>query len=157
AEGKAQQQRELHAARQLAAAEQRRAEEQSRAAAVLRRRAFSLAGALVLALLMGGAAVFFGDQARRGALTEQSNARTAVARELAAAATSSLETDAERSIWLALQSVATTYAADATWTTDAENALHRAVLASRARLTLTGHAGACQLWLSVRTAPIWQP
>jgi WD40 repeat protein/DNA-binding SARP family transcriptional activator len=138
----AQRRREFEAAQQLASAEQRRAEEQSRATARLRRRAIGLASALVLALGMTGAALFFADQARQGTTLSQANARIASARELAAAAVSSLDADPERGILLAQQAVLTTYRVDGTWTTEAENALHRAVLASRVRRTLNEHTGA---------------
>lgn len=57
----------------------------------------------------------------------------AASRELATAATSNLEIDPERSILLALQAVSTTD------TLEAEDALHRAVLASRVQLALRGH------------------
>jgi WD40 repeat protein len=133
--------RELEAAQQLASAEQRRAEDQTRATARLRRRAISLAGALLLALGMAGTALFFADRAREGTALAQANARIASARELAAAAFSSLDADPERSILLAQQAVMTTYRVDGTWTSEAENALHRAVLTSRARLTLNNHTG----------------
>ena len=52
--------------------------------------------------------------------------------------------DPERSILLALQAVKVTYDVDKTWTTEAENALHRSVLASHALLTFQAH-----------NAPIW--
>ena len=140
-EREAQRQRELEGARQLATAQQERAEEQGRAASTLRRRAVALAAALLLAVSMAGAALFLGVQARAGATLAQANARVASARELAAAAIGNLQADPERSILLARQAVLTTYQVDGTSTTEAENALHRAVLTSRARLTLNGHTG----------------
>jgi WD40 repeat protein len=141
-EREAQRHRELEAAQQLAATEQLRAEEQTRATARLRRRAISLAGALLAAIVMAGAALFFADQARHGTTLALANARSANARELAAAALSNLDADPERSILLAQQAVLTTYRVDGTWIAEAENALHRAVLASRARLTLNDDTGA---------------
>jgi WD40 repeat protein/DNA-binding SARP family transcriptional activator len=141
-ERESQRQRELEAARQLATAEQERAGEQARAATRLRRRAVALGGALLLALCMTGAALFFGAQARQGITLAQANARIATARELAAAAVGSLDADPEWSILLARQAVLTTYNVDATSTIEAENALHRAVLTSRARLTMNAHTGA---------------
>ena len=136
--------RELIAARELA-------ETQSRAAKQLRQRAVFMTGAFVLAIALAGIAVFFGNQANQNAAEAQRNAesaqqnaesasasqqqaeserRTAVSRELAAAAISSLESDPERSILLALQAEATEH------TIEAENALHRSILASHVLLTI---------------------
>jgi WD40 repeat protein/basic membrane lipoprotein Med (substrate-binding protein (PBP1-ABC) superfamily) len=64
--------------------------------------------------------------------------RVAFSRELSAASVSNLEADPERSILLAIQAISTTYAADKTWTAEAEDALHRALLESRLQLTLRG-------------------
>jgi WD40 repeat protein len=64
------QQRELEAARQLA-------EERTRAAARLRQRAYFLAGAFALAILLAGVAAFFGNQANRNAAAAQESALTA--------------------------------------------------------------------------------
>jgi WD40 repeat protein/transcriptional regulator with XRE-family HTH domain len=108
------QQRELAAAQKLA-------ETESRAAQQLRRRALFLTGAFVLALILAGFAWLFQVQAKQ-------NAVTATSRELAAAAISNLEVDPERSILLALQAESTKH------TIEAENALHRAILASRVKL-----------------------
>jgi WD40 repeat protein/class 3 adenylate cyclase len=70
AEREAQRQRELDAARKVAEAERQRAdaerqraEEQGRSAQRLKRRAWQLAGVLVLALILAGAAILFGRQA----------------------------------------------------------------------------------------------
>jgi WD40 repeat protein/DNA-binding SARP family transcriptional activator len=145
-EREAQQQRELHAAQQLAEAERRRADlehkaaaDQRRTAARLRRRALFLAGSFAIALATAAAAVFFGDQAREQALRAQASGRVATARELAAAAISNLNVDPERATLLALQAVDTTYAVDKTWTPEAEDALHRAVPLLRTQVVLTGH------------------
>jgi WD40 repeat protein/serine/threonine protein kinase/DNA-binding XRE family transcriptional regulator len=127
-EREAQRRRELAAAQQLA-------EEQGRAAAQLRKRALYLAGALVVALTMAGAALFFSERSRRGALEAQEVSRVATSRELAASAISSLDRDPERSILLALQAVTTTYALDHTVLPEAEQALHEAVQASHLQLT----------------------
>jgi WD40 repeat protein/class 3 adenylate cyclase len=116
AEREAQQRRELEAAQKLI-------EAQSRSAQQLRRRALFLTGAFVLALILAGFAVFFQVQAKQ-------NAITATSRELAAAAISNLDADPERSILLALQAEKTAH------TTEAENALHRSILASRVVLVL---------------------
>jgi len=132
-------QRELEAARRVAEAERARAEEQGRSATQLRQRAWLLAAAFVLALVMAGTALLFGEQARQSTVVAQAAARSALSRELAAAALANLEADPERSILLALQAVSTTYDVDGKFTAEAEDALHRAVLASRAFLRLAGH------------------
>ncbi len=121
--------REMQHRRELETA-QKLAETESRAARQLRRRAMFLTGAFVLALVLAVFALFFQVQARR-------NAVTATSRELAAAAISNLEVDPERSLLLALQAVSTTH------TVEAENALHRAILASRVKLVLHHDA---QVW-----------
>ena len=143
AENTARQQRELAAAQReaeamqrLAAAEKQRADESGRASAQLRRRAVTLTGMVVVALLLAGVAVWLGGQARQAATTAQSNERLAFARELAAAASANLDVDPERSVLLALQAVAATYAADHTVTTEAEEALHSALQASRVARTV---------------------
>jgi hypothetical protein len=59
-----------------------------------------------------------------------------IARELASAAIANLEVDPERSILLALEAVETTNAVDGTVQRAAEEALHRAVQASRVQLSV---------------------
>lgn len=149
-------QRELLAKEQLLEAEQVRVAQEQAANQRLRQRALILAGVLVLALLAATAAVFFGNRASENALAAQENAqqeklaraeavkqeRIATARELAASAIANLDRDAERSVLLALQAIETTRKVDATVLPEAEDALHRAVLASRVRMTLRGHEGA---------------
>ena len=135
AEREAQRQRELEAARKLAEAERQRAQEEARNAEQLRRRALFLIGAFILAAILAAAALFLGRQARLNANQAEQEALTARSQELAAQAINNLETDPERSILLALQAVS------AAKTLEAENALHRAVQASRAVLTLSGHTG----------------
>jgi WD40 repeat protein/transcriptional regulator with XRE-family HTH domain len=115
-EREAQRQRELDAAYQLA-------DTQSKAAKQLRRRAAFLTGAFILSVLLIGVSGYFWNQARNNGMKAQS-------RELAAAAIINLDSDPERSILLALEAVS---AAD---TLEAENALHRSVLASRVRKVL---------------------
>jgi len=112
-EREAQRQRELDAAYQLA-------ETQSQAAKQLSRRAAFLTGAFILSVLLIGVSGYFWIQAKNNGLKAQS-------RELAAAAIINLDSDPQRSILLALEAVS---AAD---TLEAENALHRSVLASRVR------------------------
>jgi WD40 repeat protein/DNA-binding SARP family transcriptional activator len=63
-------------------------------------------------------------------------ARVATSRELAMAALNNLDVDPERSILLALQAVTETYSVDQTVLREAEEALHRAVHASRVVLTV---------------------
>ena len=130
-ERQAAQQRELKAAQELA-------ETQRTAAAQLRRRAIYLGGAFILAIIMAGIALMQGDQARKAAVTAQVERRISYARELSAAAVNSLETDPERSILLALQAVSTTRSTDGIILPEAEEALHRSILASQVRLTLSG-------------------
>lgn len=142
AEREAQRRRELEAARKLAEAEAQRAEVQTRSVSALRQRALYLLGALVLALVLGSAALFFGAQARQSAVAAQQSARLAQARELAAAALANLGVDPERSILLALQAVDATDQADKTVVPEAEAALHRALQASHIQLTLAGHTQA---------------
>ena len=144
AENAARQQRELAAAQReaeamqrLVTAEKQRADESGRAAVQLRRRAVTLTGVVVVALLLAGAAVWLGGQARQAAATAQANERVAFARELAAAASNNLDVDPERSVLLALQAINVTYSIDRTSTTEAESALHSALQASRVERTVS--------------------
>ena len=137
-----QQQRELRAARDLA-------DTQTRAAKQLRQRAFFLAGAFFLAVLLAAIALFLNNQSQQNALAAQTNAeeanvqranaekqsRLATARELAANALGNLEIDPERSVLLALQAVKTTES-DKIVLREAEDALHRAVLGLRIERTV---------------------
>jgi WD40 repeat protein/serine/threonine protein kinase len=134
AEREAQRQRELEAAQKLAEAEKQRAEVQTRANKRLR---WSLIGLTAFLLVAIGAAFFAMRETQRA----EQQTRLTTARELAGAALNNLEIDPERSMLLALRAVATTYDHDETVTREAENALHRAVSASRVRLTLGGDAG----------------
>jgi len=128
-ERETQRKRELQAAHKLA-------EVRSIAARQLHRRAVFLTSALILALMLAGVAVFFGNRANRIALEARS-------RELASAAISNLDDDPERSILLALQAESTTH------TLEAENALHRSILTSRVMLVLQHDA---EVW-SVAYSP----
>ena len=127
-EREAQQQRELEAARQLAVAERIRAEEQTVANRRLRQRATLLVVALFIGLILGVTAVVF---AQRAIQTEQ----LASSRELAAAAVTNLEVDAERSVLLALQALET---AD---TLEARNALHQSLPELHLLRTFPPHEG----------------
>ncbi len=67
--------------------------------------------------------------------------RIAFVRELSVNAVSSLGVDPERSILLALQAVSGSTAGGKPVLREAEEALHRAVMTSRVRMTLRGHTG----------------
>jgi WD40 repeat protein/serine/threonine protein kinase/DNA-binding SARP family transcriptional activator len=92
-----------------------------------RRRRGILAGFAALAAAASLLAAF--ALLQRGRAEEE--ARTATARELAAAAAANLDVDPERSILLALEAVETTREADGTVLREADEALHRAVKRSR--------------------------
>jgi WD40 repeat protein len=156
AEQEAFRQREIEQTQALAKAMFERAQEQSRATYRLRRLAVVLAVVFLIAI---GAALLAWNreqiaqvrqqeaeharqtaEARRGeadlAQTEANKqARIATSRALAAAAITSLATDPELSLLLALQAISTTR------TSEAEQALHQAVQTSRVRRTLVGHTG----------------
>ena len=125
-EREAQRQRELESAQTLADTQRQRAEEQVLHARKLKRRAIYLAGAFVMAAMMALAALFLGRQA-------QVASRISTSRELAAASVTSLEVDPERSILLAMEAL------DVSYTVEAEDALHRAVQASRVKLVVPVH------------------
>ena len=147
AEREAQRQRELEAVqiaaeaqrqraeaeKQRAESESKRAEEQVRTAQQLRKRALYLAGAFTVALVMAMTALFLGAQAREAATNAQAQQHIATSRELAAASISNLEVDPERSILLALEALGLNY------TIEADDALHRAVQASRVKLVVPAH------------------
>ncbi len=139
AEREAQRQRELEAAQKLVESENQRAEEQTSFAGQMTRRARYLTGAFVIALLMAFIALYFGSQARETAVTAQHERRLATARELALASINNLDVDPERSILLALQSVATTRDVDGTVLPESVEALHNSIVASPIRMTLRGH------------------
>lgn len=167
-EREAQRQRELESAQKLAETEKARAEEQAASVKRLRQRGVFLASALVLVIV---AAIITGIFANRNSTLAASNAEIASfaqaneaiavqerqaaqqqslissVRELSSAADLNLEIDPERSILLALQAVNKTYELDHTVLPEAEDALHRAVQASRVELTLRGHADA--VWSAV--------
>jgi WD40 repeat protein/DNA-binding SARP family transcriptional activator len=74
------------------------------------------------------------DQGRRA----EAEARVAAARELAAAARGNLELDPEVSILLALEAVRTTQSVDGSVLPEAEEILHRSLVASRIDATMPG-------------------
>jgi WD40 repeat protein/DNA-binding SARP family transcriptional activator len=129
----------LDAGQTLADSERRAADDRARHQARINRRLRALlAGVgvlLVAALVAGAAAVRQRDRA-------QDERRVATARELAAAANSNLDVDSERSILLALEAVEQSRSADGSALGEAEEALHRAVTASRVELRVPGVGGA---------------
>lgn len=128
AEREAQRHKELLSARKLAESESRRAEEQKLASQRLRRRAWILSVLLMLTGILAAAAIGLSRQ-------RDETAKIAISRELASASVSDLDVDPERSILLALEALSIRQ------TREAEEALHRAVLASRVEMTLSGHEG----------------
>jgi WD40 repeat protein/DNA-binding SARP family transcriptional activator len=135
------------AARAAEAAEERAQKE--REAALQRRsgnRLRALVGVLAIACIIAAGLSLFAF-AQRGRARDQTRVaereeRVAVARELSAAAVANLEVDPERSILLALEAVDRTRSVDGTVLPEAEEALHRAVLASRIVLSVPGVGGA---------------
>jgi WD40 repeat protein/DNA-binding SARP family transcriptional activator len=129
--------------------EQREAEEvatrQARANRRLRRQLGVIAVAFVVALV--GAVVAVDqrsdaqDERSRRVDAVEAERRLAFARELATAATASLDEDPERSILLALAAVDETRTVDGTVLQDAEEALHRAVTATRIVLRVSQVGG----------------
>ncbi|MGH9192870.1 MAG: BTAD domain-containing putative transcriptional regulator [Acidimicrobiales bacterium] len=115
--------------------EAERVARQARANRRLRVQLAALAVALVVALVVGFVAV---DQRQRA----DGRGRVATARELAAAATANLDVDPQRSILLALQAVELTRSDGGPALPEAEEALHRAVTASRMVLSVPDLGGA---------------
>jgi serine/threonine protein kinase len=101
------------------------------------RRLRGLVVVLATAALVAGGLTVFAFEQRSDAERER---RAAVARELASAAVANLDVDAERSILLALEAVERTPSGDGSVLPEAEEALHRAVVASRWR---DRHSGRC--------------
>ena len=89
------------------------------------------------ALIAGILTVIARNQSERAAR----QARIASARELAAAASANVSVDPERSILLAIEAVRRTRSVDGFVLPEAEEALHRAVTASRVVLTVPGIGG----------------
>jgi WD40 repeat protein/basic membrane lipoprotein Med (substrate-binding protein (PBP1-ABC) superfamily)/DNA-binding SARP family transcriptional activator len=125
AEREAQRQRQLEAARQLA-------DQQSRANRQLRWFAIGLS---VIVLITLFTAAFALQQRNRA----ENQAHVAKSRELAAAAISNLDVDAQLSILLGLQAVEETDNFGLAVPREAQEALHRAVQASRVERVLRGH------------------
>ena len=96
------------------------------------------------ALIAGSLTVIATNQSRRaGRETDRAarEARVATARELAAAAVANLEVDPELSVLLASEAVDTTRSSDGTVLPEAEDALHRALGASRLEMVVPGVGG----------------
>ncbi|MBI5032479.1 MAG: helix-turn-helix domain-containing protein [Chloroflexi bacterium] len=132
AEREAQRQRELTAAQKLA-------ETQTRAARQLRKRAVFLTGTVAIAIILAIIALVFAQQSNTNAERADSEQRIAFAREVSTSAVNNLNIDPERSILLALEAVSASTSGGKPALLEAEEALHRAVLTSRVRLTLRGH------------------
>jgi WD40 repeat protein/DNA-binding SARP family transcriptional activator len=128
----------LDASQALADTEQHVAENRARHQARQNRRLRALLTAtaifLVGALITGFVAVGQRDRA-------QEAGRVAIARELAAAANANVDVDPERSILLALEAVERTRSGEGAALPEAEEALHRAVSASRIELRVPGVGG----------------
>jgi WD40 repeat protein/DNA-binding SARP family transcriptional activator/class 3 adenylate cyclase len=124
--------------------DQERAEEErrrEREAQIERRSTRRLRGLVAVfaaaALIAGSLTVVATNQsgrAGREADRAEREARIATARELTAAAVANLEVDPELSVLLATEAVETTRSLDGTALPEAEEALHRAVVASRLEL-----------------------
>ena len=102
-----------------------------------------MAAALVLAVGLAIAAVFFARQAeeQRTAAEEQrtlaeEQRRLATARELASAAVANLELDPERSVLLAMEAVKTTLSPDGVVLRETEGVLRQAIQADRVLLSI---------------------
>ena len=131
-----QRQRELAAAKELA-------ETQRHSASRLRIRNRVISTVGTIAIILAMVAGLLGLRSNQNALAARTNARTAFARELAAASLANLNADPERSILLALHGVSAT-APDQLVLPEVENALHRAIASSRIRKTFTAHQG--EIW-----------
>jgi WD40 repeat protein/DNA-binding SARP family transcriptional activator len=129
----------LEAGQALADTERLAAETRARHQARQNRRLRSLLTATAVVLLVSIVAGFVAVGQRERARRE---GRVAMARELAAAANANVEVDPERSILLALEAVRRSGGADAASVLpEAEEALHRAVTASRIELRVPGVGG----------------
>ncbi|HEX2030483.1 MAG TPA: BTAD domain-containing putative transcriptional regulator [Actinomycetota bacterium] len=118
--------------------EERRREREAHIERRSTRRLRGLVAVFAAAALIGGSlTVVAVDQRRRA----QREARVASARELAAAALANLEVDPEVSVLLAIEAVQATRSSDGTVLREAEEALHRAVVASRLELEVPGVGG----------------
>lgn len=130
-----------HRAEELAAEEERR-DREARVERRSRSRLRALVGVLTAAALVAsGLTVIAVDQTSNARKT----ARVATARELAAAATASLDVDPERTILLALQAVEATRE-DGIVLREAQEALHRGIQADRLLYTIHHPSTANVAW-----------
>jgi WD40 repeat protein len=117
------------------AAEVQRAEREARLERrSVRRLRTAVAIFAVAALVAASLTVVATQQSRRA----EAEARTASARELAAAAVANLENDQQLSLLLAIEAVERTRSVDGTVLREAEEALHRAVTSSRIVTSIPG-------------------
>jgi WD40 repeat protein/DNA-binding SARP family transcriptional activator/class 3 adenylate cyclase len=125
--------------------EERRRERESRierrSARRLRGLVAVFAAAALIAASLTVVATNQSGRARREADRAERAARIATARELAASAVANLEIDAELSVLLAIEAVETTRSSGGTVLPEAEETLHRAVVASRLELKVPGVGG----------------
>jgi WD40 repeat protein/class 3 adenylate cyclase len=103
------------------------------------RRLRALVAVLAVAALVAVSLTVFATNQRGRAEREE---RFAVARELAAASVANLDVDPERSILLALEAIERTRSVDGSVLPEAEEALHRAMTASRIERSVPGLGGA---------------
>ena len=118
--------------------EERRREREVRIERRSARRLRGLVAVFAAAALIAGTLTVVATNQRSRAERE---AGVATARELAAAALANLEADPELSVLLAIEAVEATRSADGTALREAEEALHRAVVASRLELEVPGVGG----------------
>lgn len=102
------------------------------------RRLRGLVAVLAVATLVGGSLAALATS--QGGRAER-EARSARARELAAVSVANVDVDPELSILLAVEAVRTTRSADGAVLAEAHEALHRAVVASRLRLSVPDIGG----------------
>jgi WD40 repeat protein/DNA-binding SARP family transcriptional activator len=120
------------------AEEERRRDREDRIERRSARRLRGLVAVFAAAALVAGTLTVVARDQRGKA---QREARIASARELAAASVANLDVDPELGILLAIEAVQTTRSVDGTVLREAEEALHRAVVASRLDLEVPGLGG----------------
>jgi len=120
------------------AEEERRRAREARTERRSARRLRGLVAVFAAAALVAGALTIVASDQRGRA---QREARIATARELAAASLANLDVDSELGVLLAIEAVRATRSVDGTVLREAEEALHRAVVASRLDLEVHGLGG----------------
>jgi WD40 repeat protein/DNA-binding SARP family transcriptional activator/class 3 adenylate cyclase len=120
------------------AGEDERRQREARLERRSRTRLRALVAVFAVAALVAGSLTLVATKLRERATHEATIAR---ARELASAAVANLEVDPERSILLAIEAVDETRSVDGSVLPEAEEALHRAVTASRVVMTAPGRGG----------------